>query len=143
MAATSSKITINAPIKTVFDVVTDFESYPEFLSGSKGVKVLSKKGSNVQVEFKVDVIKTVTYVLDFKLSSPKECSWKFVKGDFMKSNTGSWKLKEVKKGVTEAIYEIDISFGLLVPGNIATMLVGKNLPTMMKEFKERAEAMGE
>ncbi len=140
MAATTSKITINAPIKTVFDVVTDFESYPEFLSGSKEVKVLSKKASSLQVEFKVDLVKTVSYTLDFKLTAPKECSWTLVKGDFMKSNKGSWKLKEVKKGVTEASYEIEVGFGLLVPSNIANMLVAKNLPAMMKEFKDRAEA---
>ncbi|MBF0493061.1 MAG: SRPBCC family protein [Deltaproteobacteria bacterium] len=143
MAATTSKVTINAPIKTVYEVVTDFESYPEFLSGSKGVKILSKKTGSLQVEFKVDLIKTISYTLDFKLVAPKECSWTLVKGDFMKSNTGSWKLKEVKKGITEANYEIEIGFGLLVPGNIANILVGKNLPAMMKEFKDRAEAMSE
>jgi ribosome-associated toxin RatA of RatAB toxin-antitoxin module len=139
MAKTSTSIEIKAPLKKVYEVITDFESYPDFLSGSKGAKIIKKSGNNLQAEFKVDVIKTITYILDIKLSPAKGFSWSLVKGDFMKGNTGSWKLEEKKKGTTHASYEIEVDFGLLVPKAISSMLVGTNLPTMMREFKERAE----
>lgn len=139
MSKTSTSVEIKAPLQKVFDVVSDFESYPEFLSGSKKVKILKKSGKKMQVEFQMDVIKTISYTLDIELKSPHEVSWTLVKGDFMKSNTGSWKLSEKKKGITHAVYEIEIGFGMLVPKSVASMLVEKNLPGMMKEFKERVE----
>jgi coenzyme Q-binding protein COQ10 len=139
MAKTTSTIEIHAPIKKIYEVITDFESYPDFLSGSKEVNILKKNGSHLQVQFKVDVIKTIAYTLDIHLTPPKGFKWSLIKGDFMKSNSGAWKLEEVKKGVTQANYEIEVDFGLLVPKSISNLLIGKNLPTMMKEFKERAE----
>jgi len=139
MAKTSTSIEIKAPLKKVYEVITDFESYPDFLSGSKGAKILKKSGNHLQAEFKVDVIKTISYTLDIKLSPHRGFSWTLVKGDFMKGNTGSWKLEEKKKGVTLASYEVEVDFGLLVPKTISSMLVGTNLPTMMREIKEQAE----
>lgn len=139
MSKTTTRVEIKAPIKKVFEVLSDFESYPEFLSGSKKVNILKKSAKKMQVEFQMDVIKTISYTLDVELKSPTEITWTLVKGDFMKSNTGAWKLTEKKKGVTEAVYEIEIGFGMLVPKSVASMLVEKNLPGMMKEFKERVE----
>lgn len=139
MPKTTSTIEIKAPLKKVYEVITDFEAYPDFLSGSKEAKILKKSGNHVQVEFKIDMIKTVTYSLDIKLNPAKGFTWKLIDGDFMKTNTGAWKLEEKKKGLTQATYEIEMDFGLLVPKSISSMLIGKNLPTMMKEFKERAE----
>ncbi len=139
MSKTSTSIEIKASPKEVFSVVSDFESYPEFLSGSKKVKILKKTGNKMQVEFHMDLIKTISYTLDIKLDAPHSLHWSLVKGDFMKSNHGAWKLEEIKKGLTLAIYEIDISFGLLVPKAISSLLVEKNIQSMMKEFKERIE----
>ncbi len=139
MAKTTTSIEIKAPLKKVYEVITNFEAYPEFLSGSKGAKILKKSPRHLQVEFKVDVIKTITYVLDIQLDPPHGFSWSLLKGDFMKSNSGRWILNEIKKGLTEALYEIEIDLGLFVPKSISNILVGKNLPVMMKEFKERAE----
>jgi ribosome-associated toxin RatA of RatAB toxin-antitoxin module len=139
MAKTTTSIEIKAPIKKVYEVITHFTDYPKFLSGSKGAKLLKKNGNHCQVEFKIEVIKTISYILDIHLNPPKGFHWSLVKGDFMKSNEGSWKLEEKKKGITWATYEIEMDFGLLVPRTISNMLIGQNLPTMMKEFKERAE----
>lgn len=139
MSKTTTSIEIKAPLKKVFSVVSDFEKYPEFLSGSKKVKIIKKSGEKLQVEFQMDLIKTISYTLEIKLNPPHGLHWSLVKGDFMKSNHGAWKLEEIKKGLTLAIYEIDVGFGLLVPKAISSVLVEKNLPSMMKEFKERIE----
>ncbi len=139
MSATSTSIEIKAPLKKVYEVISDFESYHEFLTGSKGAKILKKSGKKVQVEFEMDMIKTIHYTLDITLDPPHGLHWTLVEGDFMKSNKGSWKLEESKKGITEATYEIEVGFGLLVPKSISSVLIGKNLPVMMKEFKKRIE----
>jgi hypothetical protein len=45
------------------------------------------------------------------------------------------------KGKTKVTYNIDVDFGLFVPSLITNKLVGHNLPTMMKRFKDRAESL--
>ena len=57
----------------------------------------------------------------------------------MKSNTGRWLLEEVRKGVTKAIYEVDVNLGLLVPAAITKTLISKDLPKMLAHFKARIE----
>ncbi len=139
MPVTTTTVEFAAPIKKVYEVITDFESYPEFLSNSKQAKVLKKSGKNLQVEFKIDVVKTITYTLDMQLNPTQGFTWTLIKGEFMKKNSGGWKLKELKKNLTQATYEIEIDFGLLVPKSISSMLVEKNLPAMMQEFRGRIE----
>lgn len=140
MAKASSTVEIHAPLQNVYAVITDFDHYTEFVSGTKSVKVLKRKGSSLEVEFKLDVIKTITYSLQIELGAPRGFSWTLIKGDLMKKNSGQWILEEIKKGVTRATYEIEMDFGLLVPSSVTKILIEKNLPKMMQEFKARAEA---
>jgi ribosome-associated toxin RatA of RatAB toxin-antitoxin module len=141
MSVTTASIEIEAPIKTVFEVISDFEAYPDFLPETKEVVIDKKSGKNLRVTFSINLIKKIRYTLDIKLSPPSGLSWELVEGDLMKSNTGKWKLKEGKKGLTEAHYEIDMDLGAMVPKAISNKLIGTNLPTMMKQFKERAEEL--
>lgn len=141
MAKAVSEIEIHAPIKKVFDVITDYESYPEFLSDCKDVAVAKKTKTGAEVHFEVSVIKKIKYTLNMKFKAPKKVTWSLVKGDFMKSNDGSWELEEVKKGVTKAIYSIEMNFGALVPSKITKALVSTNLPSMLRSFKEHIESL--
>ncbi len=139
MAIATIEKEIKADVKKVFDVITNFESYPEFLKETKGVVVEKKSKTGAIVTFEVDVIKTIHYTLDMKLKAPHHVTWTLVKGDFMKSNVGGWDLEEIKKGVTLAKYHIEVKFGLLVPGSVADTLVKKSLPAMIESFKKRIE----
>lgn len=142
MPGASQSILIDADPKTVFDVVADFESYPQYLPETKEVVVEEKKGTTVVVSFTINVIKTVRYTLKFKLQSPKKLSWSLVKGDLFKANDGSWTLEAVNGGQrTKATYAVDVDMGLFVPGAITKMLVGSNLPKMLARVKERAEEL--
>lgn len=139
MAKTKVSIDIKAPIKKVYEVITDFENYPKFISGTKSAKILKKNKNKMEVEFKIDVIKTITYSIAIELDPPNGFTWSLIKGEVMKSNSGGWQLKEIDKKNTKAFYEIEVGFGLLIPSSISKLLMDKNLPQMLKEFKERAE----
>jgi coenzyme Q-binding protein COQ10 len=140
MPGASTSIVMDVPAKAIYDVVTDFENYPEFLPDVKKATVL-KKGKNLQAEFEISVIKTIRYTLSFTTVPGKKVSWTFVKGDVFKDNTGEWTFEEVKKGQTRVTYNIEVDFGLFVPSLITNKLVGRNLPAMMKHFKDRAEGL--
>jgi ribosome-associated toxin RatA of RatAB toxin-antitoxin module len=139
MSHATAHIEIKAPIQSVFDVISDFEAYPEFLPETQKVVVDKKSAKHLQVTFTISLIRKITYTLDIKLDPHHGLSWKLVKGDMMKKNSGHWKLTEVKKDLTKAIYEIDMDFGGMVPKAITNKLVGTNLPGMMKQFRDRVE----
>jgi coenzyme Q-binding protein COQ10 len=140
MPGTSRSIIIDVSPKIVYDVVTDFESYPDFLDDIREVTIISKTGKKARVSYAIKVIKTIHYTLDYQLTSPKSVVWSFVEGNLFKDCKGSWKLDEIEPGVTEATYELDIDFNLFVPKRLTNMVAGSNLPKMMENFKQRAEA---
>lgn len=132
-------IQIKAPIQTVFDCIVDFESYPKFLSDMKSAKVGWVGDNQMEVTFKLNLIKEITYTLRFELDPPGAVFWKLKSGDWMKTNSGSWELKMKGEDWTEAAYSIDLAFSLWVPRAVTDTLVEKNLPQTLQRFKKRAE----
>ncbi len=139
MPGASSDIIINVPPKVIYDIASDFENYPEFLPDVKSV-VVEKSGKNPVVTFEISVIKRIYYTLQFTLVPGKKISWTYVKGDLFKDNQGGWEFEAVGKGQTKVTYHVDVEFGIPVPSLITRKLVGSNLPSMLKRFKERAES---
>jgi coenzyme Q-binding protein COQ10 len=139
MASATRSIVINAPREKVFEVVSGYEKYPEFLPKAKKV-IVTRKGDSADVKYEVDVIKTITYTLRMKEERPNKVSWTFVNGEFMKDNRGSWVLEDAGEGKTRATYTVDISLGALVPRSIEKALAETELPSMLEAFKKRAES---
>ncbi len=140
MAGATRSIIINAPPEKVFDVITQYERYAEFLPEVKEVRVSERKGSEVKVHYKVDVVKTIRYTILVREERPKRMSWTFVEGEVMKDNKGSWVLEPEGEGKTRATYTVEMALGALVPKAIINGLVEGSLPKMLEAFKRRAEA---
>lgn len=137
-----ASIVVDVPPEKFFKVISDFESYPEFVPEVKKVKILERAENTVKAEFEVFLIKTIKYALVLNLKPPSELSWTLLEKGFFKQNDGSWELKPIEKGKkTEATYTVELSFGMLVPKPIITMLTSQQLPQMLKRFKERAETL--
>jgi len=139
MSGAKKSIVINAPREKVFETITDFESYPEFLPEMKDVVVENESPKEIIASFTLNLVKEINYRLVLKLAKPSSVSWKLVDGDIMTENTGSWKLKKLSAKKTEATYSIEVGFGAFVPGFISNMLVSSSLPTMLNNFKKRIE----
>lgn len=140
MAGATKSIVIDAPIETVFDVLTAYEEYPEYLAEAKSVKTSNRSGNTVEVHYEVDVIKRISYSLKMTEERPNKLSWTFIKGEFMKDNKGSWLLEPAGEGKTKATYTVEMALGALVPKTIVNALVETNLPKMLEATKKRAEA---
>lgn len=139
MAKAEQSIEIKATTKQCFDVITDFESYPDFLKETKGVKIEKKSGNTTEVTFTLELIKKFSYTLKMLAKPTTNLSWSFVKGEIMKDNKGEWVLEDLGGGKTKANYSVDVNLGMFVPGAISKMLIGSNLPAMMDAFKKRIE----
>lgn len=141
MSEASTSCVFNTPVNNVFKVIADYSQYPKFLSEVKGVKIVEAHENKKLVEFEVQILKTFKYQLWLNEMPPQEITWTFHGGDIFKDNFGSWKLKDLGNGKTEAHYTISAKFSMFVPGMIEKKVIQSNLPSMIKSFKEKIEAM--
>ena len=143
MAQASKSIVINVPPEKLFDVITDYEKYPEFLPEVKKVKVEHGQGAVKEVTYTVDIkAKVINYTLKHTAEKPSKVAWTMIKGEMMKGNDGTWQLKPgPTPGSTEALYSIDLKLSSLVPGFIEKALAEQSLPALLANFKKRAETL--
>jgi ribosome-associated toxin RatA of RatAB toxin-antitoxin module len=140
MPGATRTVTINAPREKLFDIIADYERYPEFLPEVKKIRTSNRRGNEVDVHYEVDVVKTIKYTVHIKEERPEKVSWSFVDGEFMKDNKGGWVLEDLGNGSTKATYSVEVALGALVPKTIVTALVDTSLPKLLENFKKRAEA---
>jgi len=140
MASVSKKETFNVDAETLYAVITDYESYPEFVEGVSDINVLKESEKGATVEYSLNLIKTFTYVLEMKHEKNKSVSWKLKEGDIFKENIGSWQLKDLGDGKTEVTYTLDVDFKIFAPKMITDKLVANNVPSMLKAYEDRAKA---
>ena len=143
MAQASRSITVNVAPEQLFDIIADYEKYPEFLPEVKKVKVDAGQGSIKEVTYTVDIkAKVITYTLKHTAEKPSKVAWTMIKGEMMKGNDGAWTLKPgAQPGTTDATYTIDLKLSSLVPGFIEKALAEQSLPGLMANFKARAEKL--
>jgi coenzyme Q-binding protein COQ10 len=140
MASATRSIVIDAPPERVFDVIADYQRYPEFLSEVKSIRTSDRIGNQVDIHYEVDVVKRIHYTLRMVEERPRALRWTFVKGEVMKDNRGSWTLEPTPDGKTRATYTLDVAVGLLVPRPLLAALVDSSLPKMLESFKKRVES---
>jgi ribosome-associated toxin RatA of RatAB toxin-antitoxin module len=139
MAAASTTEIFPCTNEQFFNIIADYEKYPEFLSEVKKCKVLKTEGNKKLVEFHVSVIKTFSYRMWMTETAPRSITWTLDGGDLFKTSSGSWKLQDLN-GKTKAEYAVDATFKVFVPGPVAKALVNVNLPNMMKAYQERVKS---
>ncbi|MCX6394320.1 MAG: SRPBCC family protein [Solirubrobacterales bacterium] len=132
---------INAPIAEVYKVAADVENSPKWQPEIKDVEVLERDsdGNQTRVLTESDAkVKTVKSELVFSYDEPNGLSWKQKKGD-MKSVEGSWTLKDLGDGTTEATYEMTVdmgrTLGLVIRGPLVDLLRGQMVDTMPGKLK--------
>lgn len=141
MAEAHAVETFNCTPQEFFDIATDYAKYPEFLNEVKSCKVVKAEGDTKLVEYKVSVVKAMTYTLKTKEVAPSLVSWEFAGGDAFKTMNGSWKIEEAPGGKCKCHYDVEASFKIFVPGPVATTLLNVNLPTMMAAYHKRIKAL--
>jgi len=129
------------PRQDFYDVVVDYEAYPEFVDHMAHARVIETDGKRSRVQFKVHYIRDIPYTLDIYHDEPKRVWWELVESPLFKLSSGSWELKYKGKAKTEVTYTVEIVPRVLVPSKILDTLTRHNLPTMMHAFAARAGAV--
>lgn len=135
-------IEIGAPPKRCYDVLCQFETYPDWQSAVQSVRIIDRypDGRAKDVEVVVQaVVKKVRYVLRYQYDDEHyRLSWTYVEGD-VRNAEGYYQFREIAPGRTEATCEIGVDPGLWVPKAIRNTLTNVTLKQSMEELKARAE----
>ena len=143
MAVVSREVLVDAPVERFFDLVVDYQRYPEFVPGIKACRVRSQNPK--EVEYELDVgIRRIRYVLRHVEERPRRVAWSLVSGDMMKVSNGSWELA-AEGGRTRARYSLEVQVAKpplipqMVVDRISDELTRVALPRTLEAFKKRAE----
>jgi coenzyme Q-binding protein COQ10 len=140
MPKAEQQIVINAPIDRVFDVIVDYERYPEFLSDMRQVQLVSRNDGVALVAFELELIMRIGYTLRLVEDRPISVQWTLEKAKMMSANEGGWKLEDLGGGKTRATYGLEIKLKGLIPKSVSSRLIGTTLPDTLQRFKARAES---
>src|SRR6266536_1645496 len=145
MAVVTKQVLIETPVERFYEIVVDYERYPEFVPGMRACRIRDGKG-NKEVEYELDLgVRRIKYVLRHEEQRPRKVSWSLVSGDMMKVSNGSWELSD-EGGRTRAVYSVEIRIARppLVPqalvDRVSDELTRIQLPKTLEAFKARAEA---
>lgn len=130
--------------QTFYDVVSDYEAYPQFVPNQRAGRILRRDRGvpterfNVAMELSL-VGKAVRYELVAEGVPGHSLVWSLVSGDFMKENAGAWLLDALPNGHTRATLQMIIVLKGWLPGPVVNSLLTKTYPTTVDAFKAEAE----
>jgi hypothetical protein len=139
-------IAIAASAADVMDVITDYESYPEWAE-VKSAAILSRGegGLATEVAFEVEVplFGRAAYVLSYRYApGDAGLSWVTKEARGAVSNiTGEYLLDEVD-GVTTVTYRLNVELGILIPGFVRTQGSKRVIENALERLKARVEGGG-
>ncbi len=147
MPAAQDQIDIAVSPTEFFKVISDYRSYPEFLSDVAAIDVEEVDGRKlVHYTIKIKLLLktfTTTYTLQKFETPEKEVRWELDSSDDVIDNRGSWVLTPLADGTrTRACYTIDaFTYNIPIPQLVYDTLTKITLPRTIKAFKERAEKL--
>lgn len=141
MAGAKRTEQMQVSLEALWEAITDYDRYPEFVDGCSACAVKKRKGKTVLVEYTVNKFKEFSYTLEHQEKPMKRMEWKMVSGEFFKSNSGSWDIEDNGDGTLEVTYELEVGLPLLVPKTIVNGLVSTSLPEMLAAFEKQAKKL--
>lgn len=137
-----ASVTINAPVNTVWKVLTDYNHFTSFMPGIKGFSILQNQGSNKIASIKLDV-SALAKPFNYRASiientQAKTITMKRTSGDF-NYLVLSYTLKPVDNGnKTLLSYSLQIDHGAGIPGSFADRALKNNALKTLQVVESRA-----
>jgi carbon monoxide dehydrogenase subunit G len=136
---------IDAPLATVWEIVEDVLSAPDWQGGLDAMTAIEHDGQGrpTLVETENDIkVRRVKARVRFSYEGPTRLSWTQEQGD-MKSVEGSWELEDLGNGKTRATFNLDADpgrmLGLLIRGPVEAATRAMFVNGRPGELKRRVE----
>ena len=135
------KMVVRASMQRMFEIIRDYERYPEFLPELASVEVLSRDGNVAVARFEIEMMMRVVYTLRLSETEPDGVTWTLEEARLLANNSGQWNLKAIDDTTTEVTYGVDLAFRGMIPESVSDRLQAIVLPQTLERFKARAEAL--
>ena len=141
---TEGTIVIEASAAEIMDVLTEYETYPEW-ADVKSAAVLERGegGRATKVAFEVDVpvLGKANYTLAYRYApADAGLSWVTTEARGSVSNiSGEYLLTEVDDRETKVIYRLSVELGVLLPGFVRSQGAKRVIENALEGLKRRVE----
>ena len=135
-------VEIAAPIKTCFDAITDYETFPSWQSAVVDTEVLDwdEQGRGKRVRLFIDAkVRKVDYTLDYRYDEPERIEWDFVEGNGINDADGHYLFEDLGGDRTRATYKFGLEIGIPLPGPVARRAHRSTLKASVEDLKREAE----
>lgn len=139
--------TISAPVQWVFDVLVDFESYPEWAADLKQARIVEHdaEGRGIEVEYRAAAMgRSTTYRLRYDYEgAPNALAWALVAGDLERELDGSYHLYPSPEDdqATDVVYDLSIDLIVPIPGFVKRRAENRIIKTALDQLKRRVESV--
>ena len=141
----SERAVMNAPPDKCYEVVADFERYPEWAADIKAVTIEARDddGRPSEVAFRAAAFgRSTNYTLRFDYgNAPKELSWVQTRGDLTSRLDVTYVFEPTDHGDTEVTYHLTAELRVPIPGFIKMRATSRIMATAMRELKARVESI--
>lgn len=138
---TQSSIEIAAGPSEIMAVISDFDSYPEWVDSMKNAEVLTSSGgqaATVRMVLDHALVKD-DYVLAYTWKDAQEVSWKLVEGTLLKAMDGSYKLTP-RGELTTVTYTLKVDVNMPMIGMFKRKAEKTIIDGALKGLKKRVES---
>ena len=140
---TTQRLTMRATPQQCFEVVTDFEHYPDWAADIKAVTVDERDpdGRARRVTFRAAAFgRSTTYTLDYDYSdAPHQLAWVLSRGDLTSRLDGAYVFEGPDDGDTEVTYHLVAELKVPIPGFVKRRAESRIISTALRELKSRVE----
>jgi uncharacterized membrane protein len=138
----SEETTIAAPIDTVWEVIIELDTYPEWTEGVLETEILATDddGYPHHGRFKVDAkVAEITYVIEYRYID-YDVAWHLIEGDTISQLDGLYELWENDDATTGVRYSLEVDVDLPLPGFLKKRAARTILDQGLTGLKQRAES---
>jgi len=109
-------INVPAPRAAVFQVLSDFPRYKEWVPGCDSCVVNSQSGNTTETTITISSMKRIELGVRFDAQPDSALAFKMIKGKDLKSYSGTYRLMDAADGTgTVVIAELEIDVGMMAP----------------------------
>jgi len=141
--ATSAAILINSSAKPIWQVVSDKESAPEYMSGLLRSEVVKKASDHMIVEAEMKIGRlpgTFTYLMRHQTRTNESITFKFISGD-VRDIQGAWELLPAGEGKTVLLYSLWLDPGFYVPQGFVQKSLRSGVPNAVRAVRDRVKSV--
>ena len=136
---TTQRMRIDAPLERIWEVLTDFERYPEWARDLKEATVLQRddEGRGTLVRFRAAAMgRSTTYTLAYDWDdAPNRLPWKLVTGDIQRVLDGAYEFDETGAG-TDVTYHLRVELAVPLPGFVKRRAEARIVGTALRELRD-------